>query len=268
VGNCGAHCHLAAARPCCCCSRANCLAGMPSSSSTRRTSGRGLSSADGQDEEPASASCFPCSCFGTLTRAVVHEAQMVGAALTAAPPLELKPGHANEEGEARGMAPPCRGAFEVVNMRRWSNRLSATAFFTTPGTLTLSMCSMRPVCPRSQVNKNKNGEIVAILVAGNVQEMITRDIHGTLNDYLIKGSLPEGTVISGEFDKEAVELQVALFYGAKYRSTERMLAGDKVPLLPLEGSLACSSEAHARPLPAHSLAYVRSHSAARSATVD
>lgn len=130
------------------------------------------------------------------------------------------------------------------------------------------MCSMRPVCPRSQVNKNKNGEIVAILVAGNVQEMITRDIHGTLNDYLIKGSLPEGTVISGEFDKEAVELQVALFYGAKYRSTERMLAGDKVPLLPLEGSLACSSEAHARPLPAHSLAYVRSHSAARSATVD
>ena len=31
------------------------------------------------------------------------------------PPLSLEPGYANEDGEARGMAPPEHGHFEVVN---------------------------------------------------------------------------------------------------------------------------------------------------------
>lgn len=170
---------------------------MRTKSATRRQA-QALSAADerpaGADEEPSSSSSSGlCCCLGfkKVAKIVVHEAEMTAKALRAAPPMELKPGHANEEGEARGMAPPNRGAFEVVN-------------------------------------KNKNGEIVAIIVAGNVQEMITRDVYGTLNDFIIKGSLPEGTVICGEFDKDALELQVALFYGAKYKQVEQMLEGDTV----------------------------------------
>ena len=74
---------------------------------------------------------------------------MTAAAFKAAPPLTLDHGYANEEGEARGMAPPRSGCFEIVN-------------------------------------KNKEGEIIAILVAANASELVLkgRDVHGYLPSHL------------------------------------------------------------------------------------
>ena len=59
---------------------------------------------------------------------------MTAAAINKPPPLALEPGHANEEGERRGMAPPKWGYIEVVN-------------------------------------KDKEGEIIAILIAQNAAEV-------------------------------------------------------------------------------------------------
>jgi hypothetical protein len=74
---------------------------------------------------------------------------MTAAAFKAPPPLTLEHGYANEEGEARGMAPPRCGCFEVVN-------------------------------------KNKEGEIIGVLVASNAAELALkgRDVHGHLASYL------------------------------------------------------------------------------------
>lgn len=73
--------------------------------------------------------CFCCNVVD-----VMEEVQMTAAAINKPPPLALEPGHANEEGERRGMAPPKWGYIEVVN-------------------------------------KDKEGEIIAILIAQNAAEV-------------------------------------------------------------------------------------------------
>jgi len=87
-------------------------------------------------------------CCGSIEE-VALEVQMTAAAFKAPPPLKLEHGYANEEGEARGMAPPRCGCFEVVN-------------------------------------KNKEGEIIAVLVAENAAEVAVkgRDVHGHLPAYM------------------------------------------------------------------------------------
>ena len=66
---------------------------------------------------------------------VVQEVQLTAAALNKPPPIELSPGHANAENEVRGMAAPKWGCLEIVN-------------------------------------KNKDGEIIAVLVSQNATELV------------------------------------------------------------------------------------------------
>ena len=96
--------------------------------------------------------------------------------------------YANEEGEARGMAPPKCGCFEVVN-------------------------------------KNKEGEIIGILVAVNAGELALkgRDVHGHLAGYL--RLMPDCTVLNATFEEDVETLQIALFYGAKYKTMDKMKTG-------------------------------------------
>ncbi len=141
---------------------------------------------------PSKSSCSLCCCFGSIADTVIHETQMTAAALRAPPPIELRPGHANEEGEARGMAGPRFGAFECVN-------------------------------------KNKEGEIICILAATNAVEVVNRDVYGNLAEHLRSGCMPAETVVSGEFDASSQGtpvLEVVLFYGAKYNQIERVLRGE------------------------------------------
>eukprot|EP00966_Prymnesium_polylepis_P255139 5894645-Prymnesium_polylepis.1 len=111
------------------------------------------------------------------------EVQMTAAAFQAPPPLKLEHGYANEEGEARGVAAPRCGCFEIVN-------------------------------------KNKEGEIIAVLVAANAAELAVkgRDVHGHLGTYL--RLMPDCTVLNATFEEDVETLQVALFYGAKYKTIE------------------------------------------------
>ncbi|KAL3932786.1 MAG: hypothetical protein SGPRY_000558 [Prymnesium sp.] len=116
------------------------------------------------------------------------QVQMTAAAFKAPPPLALEHGYANEEAEARNMAPPKHGWFEIVN-------------------------------------KNKEGEIIAVLVAENAAELSVngRDVHGYLSSHI--RLMPESTVLSGTFDDRVEILQIALFYGAKYKTVERCRIG-------------------------------------------
>lgn len=120
---------------------------------------------------------------------------MTSEALRAPPPLNLSPGHANEEGESRGMAAPKSGAIEIVN-------------------------------------KNKDGEIIAVVVAQNLQlgqrATLGSSTFGVLNnsdEWVRKGCMPEQTVVCGGFGSEVRTLDIALFYGAKYKSVERQQQG-------------------------------------------
>lgn len=73
-------------------------------------------------------------CFCCNVNEMMEEVQMTAAALNKPPPLSLEPGHANEDGDRRGMAAPKWGCVEIVN-------------------------------------KNKEGEIIAVLVAQNAAEV-------------------------------------------------------------------------------------------------
>jgi len=117
---------------------------------------------------------------------------MTAAAINKPPPVSLEPGHANEEGEARGMAAPKWGCVEIVN-------------------------------------KNKEGEIIAVLAAQNASELVfdERDPNGYVNSYLrANGCMPEQTVVHGSFDDGVEVLQFALFYGCKYKTIEKARAGE------------------------------------------
>ena len=148
---------------------------------------------------------------------------MTAAAINKPPPLQFEPGHANEEGEARGMAAPKWGCVEVVN-------------------------------------KNKEGEIIAVLAAPNAAELVVhgRDPNGCemarcqtaacclraplasdaltramlcalaadVNMYLrMNGCMPEQTVVHTTFDDGVDVLQIALFYGCKYKTIDKARAG-------------------------------------------
>ena len=155
---------------------------MPSTSSTRK----GAASAEAEPPpRPKRPSLF-CCCGGVED--IVQEVQLQVKAAQAPPPLLLEHGYANEENEARGMAPPKYGAFEVVN-------------------------------------KNREGEIIAVLVAANAQELIVkgRDLNGYVDQYL--KLMPEQTVMHASFEEEVTQLQVALFYGCKYRTIEKAHMG-------------------------------------------
>lgn len=90
---------------------------------------------------------FGCCCAAIEEAA--QEVQLTAAAVRAPPPIELEHGYANEEGAQRGMAPPRCGAFEVVN-------------------------------------KNKTGEIIAVLVGENATDIAlrTRDPNGYLQQHV------------------------------------------------------------------------------------
>jgi hypothetical protein len=55
-----------------------------------------------------------CLMFGCNVSEMVEEVQMTAAAVNKPAPLSLEPGHANEEGERRGMAAPKWGCVEIA----------------------------------------------------------------------------------------------------------------------------------------------------------
>ena len=119
-------------------------------------------------------SLFECCC-GAIEEAA-QEVQLTAAAARAPAPLELDHGYANEDGAARGMAPPRCGAFEVVN-------------------------------------KNRTGEMIAVLVGQHAADIVLkgRDPNGYLDTHL--SLMPDQTVLSAKFSEELFVLQVvALFY--------------------------------------------------------
>uniref|UniRef100_A0A7S0EAC7 Uncharacterized protein n=1 Tax=Phaeocystis antarctica TaxID=33657 RepID=A0A7S0EAC7_9EUKA len=132
-------------------------------------------------------SLFFCCC-GSAVDDLAQEVQLQVKAARAPPPLELQHGYANEENEKRGMAAPKFGTFEVVN-------------------------------------KNRQGEIIGVLVATNAEELVAnrRDPNGYVGTHLYL--LPEQTVMHGTFDEDSSMQQVALFYGCKYRTLEKAQAG-------------------------------------------
>lgn len=113
---------------------------------------------------------------------------MTAAAFKAPPPLTLNHGYANEEGQSRGMAPPRYGCFEIVN-------------------------------------KNKDGEIIAVLVAENAAELAIKghDVKGYLSSHV--RLMPDCTVLNATFDADVETLQIALFYGAKFKALEKCRVG-------------------------------------------
>ena len=125
---------------------------------------------------------FLCCCGGMED--IVQEVQLQVKAANAPPPLLLEHGYANEENETRGMAPPKYGTLEVVN-------------------------------------KNREGDIIAVLVAANAEELLVkgRDLNGYADSHL--RLMPEQTVMHASFEEEVTQLQVALFYGCKYRTMEK-----------------------------------------------
>eukprot|EP00325_Prymnesiales_sp_UTEX-LB-985_P007321 CAMPEP_0174700998 /NCGR_PEP_ID=MMETSP1094-20130205/5778_1 /TAXON_ID=156173 /ORGANISM="Chrysochromulina brevifilum, Strain UTEX LB 985" /LENGTH=196 /DNA_ID=CAMNT_0015898573 /DNA_START=42 /DNA_END=632 /DNA_ORIENTATION=- len=122
---------------------------------------------------------------------VVTEIELNAKAFKAPAPIQMLPGHANEEGLARNMAPPTWGHVEVVN-------------------------------------KNKEGEIIAILVAQNAKELTAegRDPACHVPGFLNLGCMPEQTVIHGTFGDGVTSLQIALYYGSKYKTIDKARSGN------------------------------------------
>lgn len=108
------------------------------------------------------------------------------------PPLGMEPGYANEEGETRGMAPPEYGHIEVVNKTK------------------------------------QGGEIIGIIVSSNAADLALKshDVTGTVSTYLRDRCMPEQTVVCAKFGEDVQTLQIALFYGPKYRTIEKMRLGN------------------------------------------
>mmetsp|Transcript_46614 Transcript_46614/g.77057 ORF Transcript_46614/g.77057 Transcript_46614/m.77057 type:complete len:229 (+) Transcript_46614:62-748(+) len=136
---------------------------------------------------PTSSSCSSvlCCCVpGDVQEYVLQELSETAAALRASPPLDLLHGYANEDGQ--DIHPPVSGMLEVVNKSK------------------------------------KNGEIIGVLVAENACDLVRRrhrDIQGHLDAIAI---LPDHTVRHATFSPTTTDLQIVLFYGAKYHSIEEM----------------------------------------------
>ena len=116
-------------------------------------------------------------CASSVLDDVVQAAEMTARSLTAAPPIDLHPGYANEDGAARGMAPPERGIFEVVNKSKFSN------------------------------------EIIALLVSTNAADVALRRPPGSHAQLacLRQGLMPAQTVMHGFIDEDVDVIEVALF---------------------------------------------------------
>jgi hypothetical protein len=133
-----------------------------------------------------------CLMFGCNVSEMVEEVQMTAAAVNKPAPLSLEPGHANEEGERRGMAAPKWGCVEIVN-------------------------------------KNKDDEIIAVIVGQNVFELVVtgRDPNGYVGTALRNnGCMPGQTVVNSTFEDGVETMQIALYYGSKYKSIEKARSGN------------------------------------------
>ena len=126
-----------------------------------------------------------CCCGADVVEDVVNAAEMTARSLSAAPPLELTAGYANEDGVARGMAPPERGIFEVVNKSKFAN------------------------------------EIIAVLVSSNAADVALRRPPGSSAQLacLRQGLMPAQTVLHGLIGDDVEAIEVALFYGCMQTST-------------------------------------------------
>ena len=76
------------------------------------------------------------------------------------------------------------------------------------------------------VNKNKSSEIIGVLVASNAVDLALKghDVNGYLTSHLCV--FPADTVFNATFGSDLEKLQIALFYGAKYRNLDKMREGD------------------------------------------
>ena len=100
----------------------------------------------------------------------------------------LVPGYANEEGEARGTAPPACGHFEVVNKTKYDS------------------------------------EIIGVLVSPIAAQLglkRQRDVLGHM-EYLRGGCMPAQTVMHASFGQDIDVLEVALFFGCKHPSVDAL----------------------------------------------
>lgn len=160
--------------------------GTPSSST--KTLGSASKKGAPEPPPPPKKGGFFCCC-NVDVEDVRRGVEMTAANLRAPPPLSLQPGHANEEGHRRGMAAPRQGWLEVVN-------------------------------------KNKSSEIIGVLVASNAVDLALKghDVNGYLTSHLCV--FPADTVFNATFGSDLEKLQIALFYGAKYKNLDKMREGD------------------------------------------
>ena len=166
------------------------------SSSTRSGGGmlpKDAPRSDGTTPNQPSTSCWSCCCGGSsVVDSVVEFASTQAAtqlgSLRASPPLMLVPGYANEEGEARGTAPPACGHFEVVNKTKYDS------------------------------------EIIGVLVSPIAAQLglkRQRDVLGHM-EYLRGGCMPAQTVMHASFGQDIDVLEVALFFGCKHPSVDAL----------------------------------------------
>lgn len=129
-----------------------------------------------------------CCCGAAVVADVVEVVEVTSRAMRAPPPLELSPGYANEDGLARGMAPPDSGLIEIVNKSKFSN------------------------------------EIIAVLVSSNAADVALKRPPGSSAALacLGQGILPAQTVCHGRFGDDYDEIEVALYYGCQHTSVEAL----------------------------------------------
>lgn len=110
---------------------------------------------------------------------MLEEVQLTAAALSGPPPLELRPGYANEEGMAK--LPPTSGWFEVVN------------------------------------KPERDGETIAVLAGANVVDLLRGRAASALvlDECLQRGVMEDRTVLCAEIAPSLDTLQVVLLHGAR-----------------------------------------------------
>lgn len=140
----------------------------------------------GGSAEPSIWPAWLCCCSADE---MLHEMQLTASAVSGLPPLELRPGYANEEGMAG--FPPTSGWFEVVN------------------------------------KSERDGEVIAILAGPNVVELMRgRAVSSLLLDECLRrGVMEDHTVMCAEIDKAIDVLQIVLLHGARLPSADALRSG-------------------------------------------
>jgi hypothetical protein len=184
---------------------------------------RRLEDEDAGGTQSAAYSCWWCCGAGASVVAEVVEAtQLAATTLRAPPPIDLVPGYGGAGAAERGMAPPDRGIFEIVNKTKFDN------------------------------------EIVAVLVSSNAADLALRkrrDHKGDLG-HLREGLLPAMTVLHGSFADDIDHLEVGLFYGCLHSSVEQVRAATDVAACFRHTKVRSTGIARARPNPCSSLGRV------------